>query len=57
LKNEDDPYRRQLLLEEIRRTEVNILSKMRREREILERQNINMEEALQWIKEMEKGIS
>ena len=54
LERETDPFRRNLLLQEIRRVEQRILELMREERMRIEQENRNMETALAMLKEREK---
>ena len=53
LERERDPFRRNLLLEQIRDTEQRILNLMRQESARLARENQNMTEALDMIKKAE----
>ena len=53
LAREQDPFRRNLLLVQIRDTEQKILNLMRQESERLSRENRNMTEALNMIKKAE----
>ena len=54
LERENDPYRRQLLQERIAVTEQAILALMVEERERLQRQNSNMERALELLRKREE---
>ena len=54
LERENDPYRRSLLQERIAVTEQSILSLMIEERERLQRQNSNMEKALNILRKREE---
>ena len=53
LAREQDPFRRNLLLVQIRDTEQKILNLMRQESERLSRENRNMEEALDMLQKAE----
>ena len=53
LSREQDPFRRNLLLTEIRNTEQKILDLMREESARLSRENRNMEEALDMLQKAE----
>lgn len=53
LAREQDPFRRNLLLVQIRDTEQKIVNLMRQESERLSRENRNMEEALDMLQKAE----
>ena len=54
LERENDPFRRRLLLGRIAVTEQAILALMVKERERLQRQNANMERALELLRNREE---
>ena len=54
LERETDPFRRNLLLQEIRRVEQRIIELMQEERMRVEQENRNMETALAMLQEQEK---
>ena len=57
LERENDPFRRNLLLREIARVERLILDHMREERSRIDRENRNMEAALDIIRRVRSEIS
>ena len=57
LERENDPFRRNLLLREIARVERLILDHMREERSCIDRENRNMEAALDIIRRVRSEIS
>jgi hypothetical protein len=54
LEVERDPFRRNLIIGQIRDVEAEILNLLRQERQQLERENRNLEDALELAKRMKK---